>query len=345
MQSKHLKVLSTFGLSISLILIASLSYAESVDSPIKEPATSKAQKKEPATSKALTSIPPKAQWAFANQFAIRYNPLGLQNETFIGYKSKLYNKPHDNLLFGKAYWWAGGIARVSPQFAQTGVFFRTLPIAILELQGVFSRVTGFKDSSEIQGYYTDGTRDAVGNTSSARAATGNFIGSGWQASIQARLQIKIKSIAIRSTNLFRRFDLNGEGEQLDDDLFYDQTLDVITPFKSWVYQNDVDVLYVNKNNPWVLGARYTITKPLTDPTSPEVAADEMYDIQRAGFLFAWKFKAPPTAQGLEARRRHALIVLSQWHLDHSYRVGQSMNKLIPYFAVVYSLSGRVGSDR
>jgi len=289
--------------------------------------------------------PPKTQWAFANQFAIRYNPLGLQNELFMGYRSKLYDKPNDNLLFGKAYWWVGGISRMSPQFVQTGLFFRTLPIAILELQGIFAHVVGFKDSSNIQGYYTEGTRDAVGATETPRASTGNFIASGWQASLQARLQIKFGSIAVRSTNLFRHFDLNGEGAQLSDDLFYDQTLDVITPFKSWVYQNDVDVLYVDKNKPWVAGARYTITKPLTDPTSPEVAAQEIYDIQRAGFLFAWKFKATPTAQGLEARRRHALIVLSQWHLDHSYRVGQSMNKLIPYFAVVYSFSGRVGSDR
>lgn len=339
MLSTHTQKSWVFGPMITLILFVSASLVHAAPSPTDQASG------QPVVTKTAQGAPPKAQWAFTNQFAIRYNPLGLQNETFIGYRSKLYNKPHDNLLFGKAYWWVGGVARVSPQFAQAGVFFRTLPIAILELQGIFSHVAGFKDSSEIQGYYTDGTRDAVGTTESARAATGNFIGSGWQASLQARLQIKVGSIAIRSTNLFRRFDLNGEGNQLEDDLFYDQTLDVITPFQSWVYQNDVDVLYVKKASPWVVGARYTITKPLTDPSSPDVNADAIYDIQRAGLLFAWKFKANPTAQGLEARHRHALIVLSQWHLDHSYRVGQSMNKLIPYFAVVYSLSGRAGSDR
>lgn len=310
--------------------------------------TSAEAKLKKATKQSTATLSPKApvtQWAFTNQLALRYNPLGLQNELFIGYKRKLFDYPADNLLFGKAYWWLGGVARVSPQFAQTGLFVRTSPIAVLELQGIFSRTQAITEASKIPGYYTQGTKDAVAATASDRSTAGDLIRSGWQASVQARVQIKIKSIAIRSTNLFRRFDLNGDGGRLEDELFYDQTLDVITPISSWVYQNDVDVLYVDSAKPWVLGARYTITKPLTEPSSPEVDKSALYDIQRAGLLFAWKFKAPPTSTGLEARRRHALIVLSQWHLDHSYRLGQSMNKLIPYFAVVYSLSGRVGADR
>jgi hypothetical protein len=284
---------------------------------------------------------PESEWAFANRAALRYNPLGLQNELFIGYKSRLYDKPQDNLLFGKAYWWAGAVSRVSPQFAQTGLFVRALPIAVLELQGILSHVQGISDAADLPSYYTQGTKDAVATSKSAQKPSGNLIGSGWQMSLQARLQAKVKNIALRSTNLMRRFDLDFEGAPQGEELFYDQTLDLVTPQKSWVYQNDVDLLYTDAEKPWVLGARYTYTQVLS--ASPEQLLDDdaLYSIQRAGLLFAWKFDAPATAEGLEAPKRHALIVLSQWHLSHPFRTGQSMNTAIPYFAVVYSFSGRV----
>jgi hypothetical protein len=76
---------------------------------------------------------PDAQWAFSNKLAARYNPLGLQNELYIGYKKRLYQKPQDNLLFGKSFWWAGTIVRATPQFMTSGLFVRASPIAVLEL--------------------------------------------------------------------------------------------------------------------------------------------------------------------------------------------------------------------
>jgi len=175
---------------------------------------------------------PDSQWAYGNMLALRYNPLGLQNELFIGYKRRLYQKPQDHLLLGKAYWWAGAVSRVSPQFAQTGLFVRALPVAVLELQGIYSYVHGLSDADRLPGYYTQGTKDAVTTTASQARPAGNLIGSGWQASLQARLQAKVKNIALRSTNLFRRFDLEGVGGASPQGLFYDQTLDLVTPLRA-----------------------------------------------------------------------------------------------------------------
>ena len=296
-----------------------------------------------SSEKKSTPQVPEAQWAFSNMLALRYNPLGLQNELYLGYKKRLYNLPQDNLLFGKSYWWAGVVSRVSPQFLLSGLFFRASPIAVLELQGVFSRVQGLADAAEIPSYYTAGTIDAVKTTQGPRTSGGLLISDGWQGSFQARVQAKVKNIAVRSTNLFRYFGLNSEGAA-SDDLFYDQTLDLVTPLKSWVYQCDNDLLYADSNRPWVLGARHTYATSLTEPSSTDVNADNIYSIHRAGFLFAWKFKASATESGLEAKKRHALIVLSQWHLDHRFRTGQSMNIAIPYFAVVYSFSGRLNDE-
>ena len=276
---------------------------------------------------------PDAQWAFSNQLAARYNPLGLQNELYIGYKKRLYQKPQDNLLFGKSFWWAGAIVRATPQFMTSGLFVRASPIAVLELHGEFTRALGLSQARDLPGYYTQGTQDAVASTQSAQNPEGMIISSGWQGSAYALLQAKVGHIAIRSKSLARHFNLNGEGDRTQE-LFYDQALDLVTPLKGWVYQADNDLLYADANKPWVLGARHTYATSLSD-------SDTTYSIHRLGFLFAWKFKAPPTDQGLEAARRHALIVLSQWHLDHPFRTGQSMHTAIPYFVVAYSLSGRL----
>jgi hypothetical protein len=189
-------------------------------------------------------------------------------------------------------------------------------------------------------YYTQGTKDAVQSTVSTQVPEGSLIQSGWQASLQARLQAKAGPFAVRITNLFRRFELDAGGTSSGTDLFYDQTLDLITPLQSWIYQNDTDLLYADDQKPWVFGARYTLAQSLSTIESMELKG-RSYRIQRAGFLFAWKFAAPLTPKGLEAKNRHALIILSQWHLEHAYRTGQSMNQAIPYFAVVYALSGRL----
>ena len=302
----------------------------------------------PSTDDSQTTIKkpamPNEQWAYQSMAALRYNPLGLQDEFFIGYKKKLYKQPKNELLFGKSYWWAGLIGRASPQFVNGGFFVKALPIAILELQASYTRVQALTEAAKLPDFFTQGTRDAVASTRSSRVPDGNIITNGWQASLQARLQAKVGNIAIRTTNLFRYFDLNNEGSAIKEDLFYDQTLDLVTPLQSWVYQNDTDLLYADSNKPWVVGARYTFSKSLASTDDPLIAADKIYDIQRAGFLFAWKFAAPMTADGLEAKKRHALIVLSQWHLDHEFRTGDSMNQAIPYFAIVYSLAGRIGDD-
>ena len=263
-------------------------------------------------------------WRQSHLLALRYNPLGLQDESFLGYRwalRDLYGAPEENRLFGKSYLWTGAIGRFSPQFAQLGAFVKTLPIAVLELQGGFVRNFAFSDADRVResGLFTEGTKDAldVGQVGSADA----IITSGWQASLQARFQIKVGPIAARNTNLFRRFELDAEGES---GRFYDQTLDVVTPFKSWVYQNDSDLLYAAEDSPWILGLRYTITTPLSD---------EAQDIQRVGPLFVWKFLSPEPEE-----LSQALVVLSQWHLEHRSRTGQVMDQMIPYFAVLYSRS-------
>jgi hypothetical protein len=271
---------------------------------------------------AVTGTPAHAgALVYSNQLAVRYNPLGLQDELRVGYRAKLGKAPSDDILFGKSYINVGAIGRGSPQFLQGGLYLKTLPIAVLELQASAVRVKGLSSLQDVQetSYFTGGTIDAATDA-------GDIITDGWQATIQPRLQYKTGNIAIRNTAMFRMFALDGlvEGGR-----FYDQTTDVVTDYDSWIWQNDVDAFYADDSKQWVLGARYSHVHPFTD-------AAEMID--RAGPVFAYKFKEK-TEGGAFASP--ALIVLSQWHLRHAYRAGQSTSRAIPYFAVAYSFKGRL----
>jgi hypothetical protein len=282
-----------------------------------------------------------AEVAFSNQFALRYNPLGLQDELYFGYKKKLFKAAKNKLLFGKSYIWTGALVRATPQFAHFGGFIRTLPIAILELQASAVGVLGFSDSKSVQdkSYFTEATRQAS-------AETGSIIDNGWIASLQARLQYKKDAIAIRSTHLFRHFAIDGDSSS---GMFYDQNLDLVLPFDSWAYQTDTDVLYADDNKQWVLGLRHTYARSLSDAAEPSTTLAgqqsevQLHEIHRAGPLLAWKFKQKTKAKSKKSKDplKHALLVLSQWHIKHRLRTGDPTPGAVPYFAVAYVVSGTV----
>jgi hypothetical protein len=282
-----------------------------------------------------------AEIAFSNQFALRYNPLGLQDELYFGYKKKLFKAPKNKLLFGKSYIWTGALIRVNPQFAHFGGFIRTLPIAILELQASAVGVLGFSDSKSVQdkSYFTAATRQAS-------AEAGSITDNGWIATLKARLQYKKDAIAIRSAHLFRHLSIDGESTS---GMFYDQNLDLVLPFNSWAYQTDTDLLYADDNKQWVLGLRHTYARSLSDVAQPStsLAAQpneaQLHEIHRAGPLFAWKFKQKASAKSKKSKDplKHALLILSQWHIKHRLRTGNPTPGAIPYFAVAYVVSGTV----
>jgi hypothetical protein len=257
---------------------------------------------------------------YSNQFAARYNPLGLQDEFMIGWREKLGKAPADDILFGKSHIWMGGILKASPQFVEPGLFIKALPIAVLEVQAFAVRVVGISDlqSTQDSSLFTQATKDMA-------TGAGGIINNGWMSNYSARLQYKGGPVAIRNTAAFTWFYL----EDTPSGRFYDQTLDVVTDNQSWVLQNDADVLYADDDKRWVLGGRYTFVRPFSDPS---------FDIQRVGPLFAYKFKEKNEGGGFA---NPALIAISQWHVEHAERTGQSTSQAIPYFALVFSFNGQI----
>jgi hypothetical protein len=258
---------------------------------------------------------------------LRYNPWGLQDESTLGYQRALrdlYGVEEESVLLGKTYISGGLIGRASPQFVQVGGYVKALPIAFLELQASGVRTQPLTDAAAVRqkSYYTPGTLAAL--RAGEPGWADSILTAGWQVNLQARLQVRAGKVALRNTSLWTIFDLEAEGET---GTFFDQTLDVITPFKSVVYQNDTDLLWSDEARPWVLGGRFTWVRPMSDGTD---------SITRVGPMFAWKFGGVPPDPRANA---HALVVLSQWHITHRTRAGQEMSQGVPYFVLLYSLTG------
>lgn len=265
------------------------------------------------------SQPAEAGLTYTSLSALRYNPLGLQQEATLGWRQKLGSAPEDNVLFGKSHFRAGVITRASPQFVKGGAFVKIAPIAVFEVQASIQGIAGISSVQAVQdsSLFTGATKAMVTDA-------GNIIGNGWQMSVAPVLKYKVSDIVIRNTALFRNFNLQGQ----EGDLFYDQTLDVIAPIESWALQNDADVLYWDTDKKWILGARYTFT----------TVFDSDSDIQRVGPLFAWKPEVKKDGGGFA---NPTLFTIAQFHLQHDYRTGQEMSQAVPYFVVGFSFNGAI----
>lgn len=263
------------------------------------------------------SQPAQAGLTYTSLSAIRYNPLGLQQEATLGWRQKLGSAAQDNVLFGKSHVRAGIITRASPQFAKGGAFLKLAPIAVFEVQASFQGIAGLSSVQDVQdsALFTEATKQMVTDA-------GHIIDDGWQMTVTPVLKYKVADIVIRNTSQFRRFNLKGD----DGDLFYDQTLDVVAPIESWTLQNDADVLYWDTDKKWILGARYTYT----------TVFDHGSDIQRVGPLFAWKPEEKKAGGGFA---NPTLFTIAQFHLQHAYRTGQQISQAVPYFVVGFSFNG------
>ena len=84
----------------------------------------------------------------------------------------------------------------------------------------------------------------------------NFATNGSTTKLEGILQAKAGPVAVRSTFLGTRYDLDTRGKPI----WFDTGLDVLAPRQGWVVKNDLDLLWVS-NTGFAAGARWTWTKP------------------------------------------------------------------------------------
>lgn len=268
---------------------------------------------------------PRAAWRRAHMLAARANPPGLVLDSLLGYELKLrhlYGAEERHPLLGPTRGLIGGRALLTPQSAQLGPIIRATPLTVIELQLSALYVLPITDVERAR---RSSLSDAatLSATQLEEGGADAILTRGWRLSAQATLQLKVRRAAVRSAHQLRASLLRPEGST---GTFYDQNFDVITPFRSLLYQAETDAVYMSPDDAWLLGLRHTYTLPLAAGGGR---------VERLGPIFLWNITQERPGVG----GKHSLVVLSQWHLQHSRRAGQEVSRWAPYFAVAYLMQG------
>jgi len=265
-------------------------------------------------------------WRHAHLLAARANPPGLVSDSAVGYERglrDLYGADAGHPLLGPTRALLGANALLSPQSAQLGPLLRATPLTVLELQLSALYVLPITDVRRARRSRLSDAATLAAVTPAAGGADA-VLTRGWRLSAQARLQLKVGRVAVRSAHQLRASLLRPEGGT---GTFYDQAFDVVTPFRGLLYQSESEALYVSADERLVVGLRHTHTRGLDAPA--EV-------LSRLGPLALWRVH-----EGAGGGARHSAVLLSQWHLSHGSRAGRLVSAWVPYLALGYVLEGSI----
>ena len=280
----------------------------------------------------LPPLAPKHRLVYKNLFAARYNPLGLVNENAMGWAMRLYDKR--GTLWEPAYLGAKLHTFVTPAYTRFGPQLEFSPLAILNLSATYDFIGYYGTFNQMQSFgtpaaeYSDTQLEANDEEGASYPTYGSMV------TLSALLQAKAGPIAVRDNfkAYYTDFKLRDGGN-----VFYDQTLDILTPDRGWSMTNDLDLL-VLFNNGLKLGARYTVThavykerhfqagEPVTQPNGPT---------HRIGPAILYTFWNRPEKRF----NKPTLIVLTQWWVRHRYRTGVDVSGAVPYIVLGFLFEG------
>ncbi len=267
---------------------------------------------------------------------LRDNPAGLQSEHRLLWRMDLSDSDH--ILFRDTYLAIGPQLMVSPSLQRLGARIDFKPLAMLELfalaeylwfLGNFDYVTSYDDASAD---HSPKALEVAGDTG------GNYSATGLSLAVSARLQVKVKDLAIRSTTRMNRYWMDTKD---GDPVWYDIYWDIMSSRRGWTMLQDNDLLYVKDR--LVIGLRHTWTRSwLPDSAMAAVpeGAPRPDSIHRLGPLVAWRLVDEPKYADT-AFRRPTLLLLSQFWLAHPYRAGQQVSQFRPWLVIALAFDGRL----
>lgn len=307
------------------------------------PSVSAAQASQP--NEASGAVVPKSL-VWQNTTALRYNPIGLFNETRLGYRHWLYDASQKPILKG-SHLGASAVLFTSPALVQTGADLEASPLAILNLTLGY-RLVGYFGAFGMQQSYGSPAADWSDKQRSdqsdlAQASLGNMF------TASAQKQIRFGNVVVR--NLIRGFwqrqNLNVRPGDREVAAFYDPVLDLLQPNGGWSIVNDADILWLASDQ-WTFGLRYNFSHAFynTDLLSAaeRTLADESAFQQRVGPLITYRLRPDPE----RSAPAPMLILLVQWHITHRFRTGgiggdpfagQAVNQGVPYIGLAFRVAG------
>lgn len=271
---------------------------------------------------------------------LRLNPLGLITRAQLGYMYKLWGNPKvdptaplGEKIKQNTYLKIAANTQLSPGFLRPGIVLEAVPLALIRLSarveqhtywGAFNLVSSFPSAS------ADHDEDALDDAES-------YGTTGWSARFDARLQVKLGKIAVRS-------ELRAEYASIDleDDapVWYEPILDTLVANNGWSLINETDLLYF-VDDAWIIGARYTYTKALFEddaflPGEDPASAANNAVMHRVGPAIIWRLDNQKTGTRFN---QPTVFLITQFWLKHASRTGQQVTQAYPYTLVGFAFNG------
>ncbi|MGK0360468.1 MAG: hypothetical protein ACI9U2_002781 [Bradymonadia bacterium] len=270
----------------------------------------------------------------------RLNPLGLISRFQVGYMYKLWGNPKvdpsaplgEKIKQG-TYLKAAFNTQASPGLLRPGIILEAVPIALLRLSarleqhtywGAFNLITSDDTPTAPHDEDTLGDARSYGTT-------------GWSARLDARVQIKLGPIAVRSELRAEYQSLNLEG---DDTVYYEAILDTLVANDGWSLITDTDVLYF-AGPKWIIGARHTWTKAIFDaddflPGEDPDSANTNAVLHRLGPAIIYRIDNDKTGTLFN---QPTVFLITQFWLNHDSRAGQNVTRAFPYTLIGFAFNG------
>ncbi len=270
---------------------------------------------------------------------IRYNPLGLQYEHRLQWRTRLSDS--DSILFKDTYFGAGPQMMVSPSLQRVGFRVVAKPIALLELFALAEYLYFLGNFQYVQSF-DDASADFSQSKLQTNANNGeNYSASGLSLAVSARLQAKVGPIAVRSTTRMNRYIMDTKEQH---PVWYDIYWDQLSPRNGWTMLQDNDLLYVSGR--LIVGLRHTWTRSwLPDEAMAPVAdgAPPPDRTHRVGPLLGYRLNDDPKFKR-DITRVPTLLLLSQWWVAHPYRTGADTSQAIPWILLVFTYDGHIAGE-
>jgi len=275
--------------------------------------------------------PPENRIIHRSLFALRVNPLGLIYDGRIGYRRRLYasesTATRDNYIGG------GLQLNLSPADTRVGAYVEVAPASFLTLWGaaLFDAYFGtFGLAQSFPSASADFSPDEISRRADLpdNDPLAPYSTTGFEATLGADLQFRLRSLLVRSRARVGYFDLD---LRAGDHVYYDQFYDLLIGDQGWTVTNDLDVAWIGMNNRLVLGLRYTASAPFYS----DEHGDGDNNSQRLGPLISYSFKIKDGA----AFNAPGVFLLVQWWLDHRYRTGAEVSQALPLIGVGFQFYG------
>jgi hypothetical protein len=278
----------------------------------------------PAQALAQSPTPevPQRRAVLNNLFAVRLNPLGLENQTRLGYQSVLYRS--EAALFRDNFLFLGASARLNPAGVKVGPSVEIQPLSIFGLRLAAEYVGFFSTQGFLQSRPSPNTDYSQASRDAGEDAGLQYATSGLRLALEPLVQMKVGPIAVRNRFALEYWSMRLRG---GDRVWFDGTLDTLVPGKGFLYTNDLDLLFLGRP-PLVLGARYSLVEPLYTARHLSEGEDLIEDNShhRVGLLAAYVF----WDEGYTAFNKPAVLLNVAWYLTHRYRTGAEVSQAVPY---------------